>query len=130
LSDFVNGGVYGTAPTAVQTFDSREKYSAAKRRESNAVTFGDDYIIGLAGARSGNITFDFTTEKPKLGATSFMIHDNVGSYTFGAAGTLYDFKAADLTGLTGSVYFAFTLVNDTPGAEAVQIRLSLTAAQL
>jgi hypothetical protein len=99
-----------------------------EERTSNTCLFNKNYIIGNSGARTGNILFDFTGVV--LGSTTWMYHDNSGAYTFPTEGAIYDFKIADLSTITGNILFAFTITKTTLGAEVVQIRLSLTEAQM
>jgi hypothetical protein len=99
-----------------------------EERTSNTCLFNKNYIIGNLGARTGNILFDFTGVV--LGSTTWMYHDNSGAYTFPTEGAIYDFKIADLSTITGNILFAFTITKTTLGAEVVQIRLSLTEAQM
>ena len=99
-----------------------------EERESNTCLFDKNYIIGNTAAITGNILFDFTDAK--LGATSFMYHDNSGAYSFPIQGVIYDFKPADLTSVVGNILFAFTITDIALGAEVVQIRVSLTESQL
>jgi hypothetical protein len=103
-------------------------YPEAVERANNTVLFDQDYIIGNAGARTGNILFDFTGAK--LGATTEMLHDNSGAYTFPTEGVIRDFETTKLALVTGNVKFGFTLVNKTVSSEVVDIRLSLTETQI
>ncbi len=103
-------------------------YQEATLRADNTVLFDGDYIIGNAAARTGNILFDFTGSK--LGAVTFMKHDNSGVYTFPATGEIRDFEVSKLALVTGNIWFSFTLIDKTAAAEVVFIQLSLTAAQV
>jgi hypothetical protein len=103
-------------------------YPEAVERANNTVLFDQDYIIGNAGARTGNILFDFTGAK--LGATTEMLHDNSGAYTFPTEGVIRDFETTKLALVTGNVKFGFVLVNKTVSSEVVDIRLSLTESQI
>ena len=103
-------------------------YPEAVERANNTVLFDQDYIIGNAGTRTGNILFDFTGAK--LGATTEMLHDNSGSYTFPTEAVIRDFETTKLALVTGNVKFGFTLVNKTVSSEVVDIRLSLTETQI
>jgi hypothetical protein len=127
-------GQSGKAVTVKVTEDGLEfttpasAYPEAVERANNTVLFDQDYIIGNAGARSGNILFDFTGAK--LGATTEMLHDNSGAYTFPTEGVIRDFETTKLALVTGNVKFGFTLVNKTVSSEVVDIRLSLTETQI
>lgn len=121
------------APTAANPFAtiadvSGASYPEAQLRASNTVIFDNDYIIGNSGARTGNILFDFTGAK--LGATTEMLHDNDGAYTFPSEAVIRDFETTRLAAVTGDVKFGFTLVDKTASSEVVDVRLSLTEAQL
>jgi len=103
-------------------------YQSATLRASNTALFDKDYIIGNSGARTGNILFDFTGAQ--LGAVTFMKHDNSGAYTFPSEGEVRDFEIAKLALVTGDVWFAFTMIDNTASSEVVFIQLSLTEAQV
>lgn len=93
-------------------------YPEATIRESNTVLFDDDYIIGNAAARTGNILFDFTGAK--LGTTVRMIHQDVAAFTIPT-------EAVKLSGeYDGTVdnYIWFVLTNKTLGSEVVEMTIS------
>lgn len=104
LQDFVNNGAYGSAPSAVATFDSKAK-GEKQERASNTILFDQDYIIGNSGARSGNILFDFTGAK--LGAETEMRHADASAFTFPTEAILM-FKPGDIS-TTDDNYFLFVL---------------------
>lgn len=87
LQDFVNNGAYGSAPSAVGTWDSvvnggSPEYQPAFNRSNNTVLFDKDYVIGSPTApRSGNILFDLTGAK--IGANTKMYHQDASAFTFG-----------------------------------------------
>jgi hypothetical protein len=149
LQDFVNLGVYGSAPTAVATWNSTvmtnsntvllttnqtvngiktfvsspivpvptTEFQAATKgyvdgyfkeweeRANNTVLFDKNYVIGNAGARSGNILFDFTGAK--LGAETEMRHNTASAFTFPAQAKLM-FDVADIS-TTADNFFLFVL---------------------
>jgi hypothetical protein len=57
-------------------------YPEAVERENNTVIFDKDYVIGNAGARTGNILFDFTGAR--LMSVTRMIHNDGTEPTFPA----------------------------------------------
>jgi len=135
LLDYSGGGWYFVGGLYVDSVSAgnevakkSELYPEAVERANNTVLFDQDYIIGNAGTRTGNILFDFTGAK--LGATTEMLHDNDGSYTFPTEGEIRDFELSKLALVTGDVKFGFTLVNKTASSEVVDIRLSLTESQI
>jgi hypothetical protein len=94
------------------------EYAAATVRENNTVLFDNDYIIGNASARSGNVLFDFTGAQ--LGAKTLMRHQDASAFTFPAqARRLFD---AAIISTTAANYFEFKLVDATPGAEVVEVK--------
>jgi hypothetical protein len=80
-------------------------YPEATERANNTVLFDKNYIIGNAGARTGNILFDFTGAK--LGAWTEMKHLDAGMFTFPAEAVLM-FDSADIS-TTDDNYFLFVL---------------------
>jgi hypothetical protein len=82
-----------------------DKYPEAVERENNTVLFDKNYIIGNAGARTGNILFDFTGAK--LGAWTEMKHLDAGMFTFPAEAVLM-FDSDDIS-TTDDNYFLFVL---------------------
>jgi hypothetical protein len=82
-----------------------DKYPEATERENNTVLFDKNYIIGNAGARTGNILFDFTGAK--LGAWTEMKHLDAGMFTFPAEAVLM-FDSDDIS-TTVNNYFLFVL---------------------
>ena len=104
-------------------------YPAAVHRQNNTVLFDKDYIHDPAvAAQSGNILFDFTGAQ--LGATTEMLHDNDGAYTFPSEGVIRDFETTKLALVTGDVLFGFKISKITASSEVVEIRVSLTESQL
>jgi len=118
----------GTTAGTIADYREVGAYQSATLRASNTALFDKDYIIGNAGARSGNILFDFTGAQ--LGAVTFMKHNNSGAYTFPSEGEVRDFEIAKLALVTGDVWFAFTMIDNTASSEVVFIQLSLTEAQV
>ena len=55
------------------------QYPEAIERASNTVIFDNDYVIGNAAARTGNILFDFTGAK--IGAVTMMKHNDAAAFT-------------------------------------------------
>ena len=113
--------------SGTNTGDQNLSEFTTSERENNTVLFDQNYIIGNTAARTGNILFDFTDAK--LGATTFLIHNNTGAYSFPVQGVIYDFDPASLTSIAGNIIFAFTITDITLGSEIVQIRLTLTEDQ-
>ena len=103
-------------------------YPEAEIRESNTVLFDKDYIIGNAGARTGNILFNFVNAK--LGAVTFFKHNNSGAYTWPSEVEPLNWVLTDLDNVTGDVIFTFTLVDKTASSEVVLMGLLLTPAQM
>jgi hypothetical protein len=95
-------------------------YPEAIERANNTVLFDKDYITGNAGARTGNILFDFTGAK--LGATTYMKHQDASAFTFPAQAVLL-FDAADVS-ITVANFFCFMLVDKTASSEKVHVTLS------
>lgn len=87
-------------------------------KETNTVTFEQDWVIGNAAARTGNILFDFTGAK--LGSSTMMIHADAGAFTFPAQSVTLSGTASD----TVTNYIYFLLVNNTSGAEKVHVTIS------
>jgi len=131
VGDFITTSATGVLQkrTATEVKDDLEigQFTTIER-QSNTAIFDGNYIIGNTTVISGNILFDFTGAK--LGSTTWMYHDNSGAYTFPTEGVVYDFKIADLSGITGTILFALTITDTTLGSEVIQIRLSLTEAQM
>jgi hypothetical protein len=93
-------------------------YPEAVERANNAVLFDKDYIIGNAGFRTGNITFDFTGAK--LGATTVMKHKDAGAFTIPSnAKTL----AGEYDGAVDN-YLWFVLTDKTSSSEIVHLTIS------
>lgn len=91
-------------------------------RENNTVLFDKNYIIGNAGARTGNILFDFTGAK--LGAETEMRHADAGAFIFDDDGGTIDIKFMfDVAQISTTVdnYFLMVLTDKTPGAEVVKV---------
>ena len=86
-------------------------------RENNTVLFDKKYIIGNAGARSGNILFDFTGAK--LGAETEMRHADASAFTFPAEAMLM-FDTADIS-TTEDTYFLSVLTDKTASSEVVTV---------
>jgi hypothetical protein len=95
-------------------------YPEAIERANNTVLFDKDYITGNAGARTGNILFGFTGAK--LGATTYMKHQDASAFTFPAQAVLL-FDAADVS-ITVANFFCFMLVDKTASSEKVHVTLS------
>lgn len=88
-------------------------------RESNTVLFDQDYIIGNAAPRTGNVLYDFTGSK--LGASTIMIHQDAAAFTIEPT------KSIVLSGTASSTvpnYIYFLLVNKTSGTEIVHVTIS------
>jgi hypothetical protein len=87
-------------------------------RENNTVLFDKDYVIGNAGARTGNILFDFTGAR--LMSTSMMLHNDSSIPTFPAQsviiGGFYEINVNN--------YIYFQLTRKTLGSEIVLITIS------
>jgi hypothetical protein len=49
------------------------------QRENNTVLFDKNYLIGNAGARTGNILYDFTSAR--LGTVTRMLHQDTNEFT-------------------------------------------------
>jgi hypothetical protein len=131
LQDFFDGSGYAAAPSAVATYNSVPEsggggsvetvtgpwvnntdplnpiigFQEASERENNTVLFDQNYIIGNAAARTGNILFDFTGAK--LGAWTEMKHEDASAFTFPAEAVLM-FASADIS-TTVANYFLFVL---------------------
>jgi hypothetical protein len=112
--------VYDPAAGARQVAFQDELYPEAVLRANNTVLFDKDYITGNAGARTGNILFDFTGAK--LGATTYMKHQDASAFTFPAQAVLL-FDAADVS-ITVANFFCFMLVDKTASSEKVHVTLS------
>ena len=96
-------------------------YPEALARENNTVLFDNDYVTGIiAAARTGNILFDFTGAK--LGATTYMRHQDGSAFTFPAQAVLL-FDSADVS-TTDANYFCFLLVDKTGAGEEVHVTLA------
>jgi hypothetical protein len=93
-------------------------FPEAELRESNEVIFGKNYIIGNAGFRTGNITFDFTGAK--LGATTVMRHKDAGAFTIPSNAELL---AGEYDGTVDN-YLWFVLRDKTASTEKVQYTIS------
>jgi len=93
-------------------------YPEAVERENNTVLFDKDYVIGNAGARTGNILFDFTGAK--LMSTTMMLHNHSSIPTFPAQaviiGGFYE------TNVNNYIYFQLT--RKTSSSEIVLITIS------
>lgn len=116
-----------TAWSSLSYFGVAAQYQEALERESNTVLFDNDYIIGNASARTGNILFDFTGAK--LGATTWMTHNDSSAFTFPSEGIKYDFEDSEIQAGEDMLY-AFTLTDKSIGSEIVQIRLSIKQSLL
>ena len=92
-------------------------YPEASERENNTVLFDQNYIIGNAAARTGNILFDFTGAK--LGAETEMRHADASAFTFPAEAMLM-FDTADIS-TTEDNYFLFVLTDKTASSEVVKV---------
>jgi hypothetical protein len=82
-------GVESVTGLGVNNADTKNpviEFQEASELESNTVLFDKNYIIGNAGARSGNILFDFTGAK--LGATTRMLHTDASAWIFDTAATI------------------------------------------
>jgi len=102
-------------------FTSAGVYPEALARENNTVLFDNDYVTGIiASARTGNILFDFTGAK--LGATTYMRHQDASAFTFPAEAVLL-FDSADVS-TTVANYFCFLLVDKTGAGEEVHVTLA------
>jgi hypothetical protein len=121
LGDFVNDGVYGSAPSAISTWNSQINGGLREKleRESNIVLFDrlDGYIIGNEAARSGDILFDFTNAK--LGSETEMRHNDASAFIFPVQCKLM-FDVAGISN-TQDNFFLFVLTNKTPGSEVVKV---------
>jgi hypothetical protein len=93
-------------------------FPEAELRENNAVLFDKNYIIGNAGFRTGNITFDFTGAK--LGATTVMRHKDAGAFTIPSNAELL---AGEYDGTVDN-YLWFVLRDKTASTEKVQYTIS------
>lgn len=87
-------------------------------KETNTVTFEQDWVIGNAAPRTGNILFDFTGAK--LGSTTMMIHLDAAPFTFPAQAVVLSGTASD----TVANYIYFTLVNNTAASEKVHVTIN------
>jgi hypothetical protein len=93
-------------------------FNESELRENNAVLFDKNYIIGNAGFRTGNITFDFTGAK--LGATTVMRHKDAGAFTIPSNAELL---AGEYDGTVDN-YLWFVLRDKTASSEKVQYTIS------
>ena len=102
-------------------FSGAGAYPEALARENNTVLFDNDYVTGIiAAARTGNILFDFTGAK--LGATTYMRHQDASAFTFPAQAILL-FDSADVS-TTDANFFCFLLVDKTGAGEEVHVTLA------
>lgn len=92
------------------------KYKEAVERANNTVLFDQNYIIGNAGARSGNILFDFTGSK--LGAWTEMKHNDGSAFTFPSEAMLM-FDSADIS-TTADNFFLF-VITKTSATQVVKV---------
>jgi hypothetical protein len=76
--DAVNGA---NNPSSTNVFATIADLEGVER-ENNTVLFDKDYVIGNAGARTGNILFDFTGAR--LMSVTRMIHNHSTAPTFPA----------------------------------------------
>ena len=88
-------GTYGFEGTALNASDflviskyASEENNEPIEKETNVVSFDslNGYIIGNASARTGNVTFDFTSEK--LFSVTRMLHNSGTIPTFPAEGKI------------------------------------------
>ncbi len=86
--------------------------------ESNTVLFDQDYIIGNAGARTGNVLFDFTGAK--LGSCTVMTHVDANPFTLPDESVVMGGDVKDDV----PNYIYFLLVNKTVGSEKVHVTIS------
>lgn len=98
-------------------FNPIVQYQEAEERASNTVLFDKNYIIGNAGARTGNILFDFTGAK--RGAWTEMRHNDASAFTFPTEAMLM-FDTADIS-TTVDNYFLFVITDKTGSSEVVKV---------
>ena len=112
--DAVNGA---NNPSSTNVFATIADLEGVER-ENNTVLFDKDYVIGNAGARTGNILFDFTGAR--LMSTSMMLHNHSSIPTFPAQsviiGGFYEINVNN--------YIYFQLTRKTLGSEIVLITIS------
>jgi hypothetical protein len=105
----VNGGDDG-----LEFVDS---YPEAVERASDTVLFDKDYVIGNAGARTGNISYDFTGAK--LMAVTRMIHNHSTAPTFPAQTVILSGQYQ--LSVNNYIYFILTKKSST---EIVELTIS------
>jgi surface protein len=86
-------------------------------RENNTVLFDKDYVIGNAGARTGNILFDFTGARLK--ANSIMLHNDIVEPTFPANAKIIfgEYK------INQDNYIYFEIINKGLSSEIVLVHI-------
>lgn len=110
--------IYDPANGARQVaFQDELGFQEATILESNTIPFDKNYIIGNAGARSGNILFDFTGAK--LGAWTEMRHNDATAFTFPTE-CMFMFDIADIS-TTADNYYLFQITDSTPSSEVVKV---------
>jgi hypothetical protein len=111
--DAVNGA---NTPSSTNVFATIADLEGIER-ENNTVLFDKDYVIGNAGARTGNILFDFTGARLK--ANSIMLHNDIVEPTFPANAKIIfgEYK------INQDNYIYFEIINKGLSSEIVLVHI-------